>query len=97
MTNSRLQALAGNTSVVPKLTALREQARSVVLEQMWSEEINSFAVIPLPPPAPDPLPPPPAGFRHFGYYGTFCCDHDGCSGAVAVHRQSTNCTTVRQP
>lgn len=90
-----IAALAGNTSVVPKLTALREQARSVVLDQMWSEEIEFFAVIPLPPPAPDPLPPPPAGFSHFGYYGTFCCDHDGCSGAVAVYRQSTNCTTAR--
>ena len=90
-----IAALAGNTSVVPELTALRELARSVVLGQMWVEEIDSFAVIPLPPPAPDPLPPAPVGYSHFGYFGTFCCYHDGCTGAQAVYRQSDNCTTER--
>ena len=90
-----IAALTGNTSVVPELTALREEARAEVLEQMWVEEIDSFAVIPLPPPAPDPLPAPPTGFSNFGYYGTFCCTEDGCGGAVSVHRQSENCSVAR--
>ena len=71
--------LAGNASVVAELTELREHMRSVVTEQMWNEESESFAVIPLPRPEPPPTPPtpPPPGFTPFNK-GLFCCDQSKC-------------------
>jgi hypothetical protein len=76
--------LAKNTSIVEELTTLREHMRSVLTEQMWNEESQSFAVIPLPPPArptppPTPPAPPPPGFTKFNT-GTFCCDQEACVG-----------------
>eukprot|EP01051_Picozoa_sp_SAG22_P014392 SAG22_NODE_1741_length_3684_cov_1.522734_1_plen_540_part_00 len=93
----QVAALAGNSSVVPELTALREQARTAVL-RMWNPAITSFATVPQPPPEPPaprmPLePPPPPGFATVvGSAGSFCCTSPGCTEAVFVHRQYSGCT-----
>lgn len=74
--------VASNRSVVSELTTVRERARRVVLDQLWSDEITSFANIPLPWPAPSPPAPPaplPPGFSPFNS-GTFCCDQAPCVG-----------------
>ena len=76
--------LASNASIVAEMTTLREEMRSVVLDQLWNEDSQSFAVIPLdrpsqPTPPPTPPPPPPAGFTQFNT-GKFCCDQEKCKG-----------------
>ena len=91
----QVAALAGNSSVVPELTTLREQARAAVLGLMWNSAIDSFATVPLPPPEPPapPAPPPPPGFATVGgSAGSFCCNSPGCTEAVYVHRQYSGCT-----
>ena len=80
--------LANNASVIKELTELREHMRSVVNDQMWNEQTQSFAVIPLgPPPKPTPPPtpptPPPPGFTAFST-GTFCCDQAPCVGGKST-------------